>query len=249
MEPVRHGCGPRRMSLIDSSPSGSPTFPDDPDATLYGQLLRAAARSGRCPVWLGPTALEGAGVLGRPDDVIGEIDATDADVVLARWWPGPCHPECPCGEQLPAEPPEDPARDTDLSRSAETFAAAAAHLGDPGPLAVLAVVDATRPADVPAALGWSGICNYHPYQDLVSISAVLRRWEERWGALLVDMDRSRLHLSVAHPPMSDAECLNVAGEHFAFCPDQQDPQNGRIYTLRTYAQTIRGARSWHFWWD
>lgn len=41
----------------------------------------------------------------------------------------------------------------------------------------------------------------------------------------------------------------VATEHFAFCPDQHDPQNGTVYTPRTYAETIRGARLWKFWWD
>lgn len=239
------------MTFTDSGPTGSPTFPDDPDSTLYEYLLHTAARTGRCPVWLGPTALEGAGILERPEDVVGAITATDAEVVLARWWPGPCLPQCPCGEPLPAELPEDPARDSspDLSRSAVTFNRAVEFVGDPGSMSGLAVVDAARPADIPAVLGWSGICNYHPYQDLVCISAVLRRWEERWGALLVDMDRSRLHLSVAAPPMTDDESLHVAAEHFAFCPDQQDPQDGRIFTLRTYAQMIRGARSWHFWWD
>lgn len=62
------------------------------------------------------------------------------------------------------------------------------------------------------------------------------------GALLVSMDRS-LHLSVVHPPTTVDECPNVAAEHFAFCPDQQDPHDGRIFTLRSYAQRMRGARS------
>lgn len=238
------------MTVIDSGATGSPTFPDNPDAHLYTRLLCIAAKTGRCPVWLGPDALEAAGALEGPDDVIREIDATDADVVLARWWPGPCRPECPCDEALP-ELPDDPANGSapDVSRSVETFAGAVEHLGAPGPMTRLAVVDATRPADIPAVLGWTGIANYFPFQDLVCLSSVLRRWEDRWGALLVEMDRSRLHLSVACPPISDGECLRAAAEHFAFCPDQQDPQNGHVHTLGSYAQKIRGARSWHFWWD
>ena len=130
----------------------------------------------------------------------------------------------------------------------ETIDAAVAYLG-PSPLSTIAMVDATRPADTPAVLEWAGFCNYHPYQDHVQLCAVLRRWEERYGAVLVCIDRSRLHLSVGHPPRTEDECRRAAAEHFAFCPDQQDPQNGDFYTLSTYAGMIRGARSWHFWWD
>lgn len=173
------------MTFIDSGATGSPTFPDNPDTHLYTHLLCTAAKTGRCPVWLGPDALEAAGALERPDDVIREIDATDADVVLARWWPGPCRPECPCDEALP-ELPDDPANGSapDMSRSVETFASAVELLGAPGPMARLAVVDATRPADVPAVVGWTGIANYFPFQDLVCLSSVLRRWEDTpWAAM------------------------------------------------------------------
>lgn len=97
-------------------------------------------------------------------------------------------------------------------------------------------------------LGWGGICNY-PLHDLVTLSAVLRQWEARWGALVVALTRSRMTLSVAAPPMYDEECEQVAAEHFAVCPDQQDPQDGTVTTLRSYAADIRGAGSWHFWWD
>jgi hypothetical protein len=228
------------------------TDPDEVDPTSYGPLLRDARRTGRCPVLLGSDALVSAGVLEQPDDVIAAIDRTDPEQVLAGWWPGEaCLPGCPCGERLPSELPPDPLGDAypDLSRSPETIDDAVDLLGEPSPLSTLAVVGATRPADTPAVLGWAGFCNYHPYQDHVRLCAVLRRWEERYGALLVQIDRSRLHLSVARPPTTDAECRRVAAEHFAFCPDQQDPQNGDFYTLSRYAAMMRGTRSWHFWWD
>ena len=240
------------MTRTASGPTGSPDFPDDSDPARYELLLHLAARTGRAPVWLGPTALDGAGLLDRPEDVIAAIDGTDAGAVLAQWWPGQwCLPGCGCGEKLPDQLPIDPAAGSapDLSRDGATFLRAVQLIGDPGPLCSLAVVDAARPADIPAVLGWSGICNYHPTQDLVRICAVLRRWERRWGALLVGMDRSRLCLSVAHPPTTEDECRAVAAEHFAFCPDQQDPQDGRWFTLSAYAGMIRGAGSWRFWWD
>lgn len=49
--------------------------------------------------------------------------------------------------------------------------------------ASLAVVNADRPADIPAVVGWGGIGNYR-HQELPGISAVLRSWEERFRAIL-----------------------------------------------------------------
>ncbi|OLL71348.1 hypothetical protein Ae168Ps1_5851c [Pseudonocardia sp. Ae168_Ps1] len=237
------------MTLTATGPAGSPHFPDDPDPVLYGRLLRRAHVTGRCPVWIHPDDLEHT--LDRPTDpraLAEAIDALDGRDVLDRWWPGPCSSECPCGEALPAAIPQATAvaPETDPAHRLDRFDAAVELVECPP--RSLAVVDAYRPADTPAALGWAGICNY-PHQDLVSLAAVLRYWESRWGALVVFMSRSRMELSVARPPMYDDECEQAAAEHIAFCPDQQDPQNGDFYTLSRYAGMIRGARSWHFWWD
>lgn len=233
------------MTQTGAGPTGLPTHSDDTDPALYGALLRDARSTGRCPVLLDPDALEMAGVLEQPDDVIAAIDATDVEEVLSHWWPGSaCLPGCPCGERLPVDPagPSCP----DRSGAPETIDAAVAYLGGSGPLTT---ADAGRPADVPAVLGWAGFCNYHPYQDHVRLCAVLRRWEERYGAVLVRIGRATLHLSVAFPPTADDECRRLAAEHVAFCPDQQDPQNGDFSTLSRYAGMMRGARSWRFWWD
>ena len=237
------------MTLITTGPSGSPEFPDKPDPVLYGRLLRRAHVTGRCPVWIHPDDLEHT--LDRPTDPVElseGIDAVDGREVLSRWWPGPCRPGCPCGDPLPTKLPQARIRRpaADQARRPGTFDAAV-ELVECWPPS-LAVVDAFRPADTPAVLGWAGICNY-PHQDLVSLAAVLRYWESRWGALVVTMTRSRMELSVARPPMHDDECEQVAAEHIAFCPDQQDPQNGDFYTLPVYADMIRGAREWNFWWD
>lgn len=237
------------MTLTDTGPAGSPTFPDDPDAVLYEHLLRRSRVTGRCPVWVHPDDLGHR--LDRPadnDELFDAIDKIDGEAVLARWWPGPCHAECPCGHPLPGSIPRARVLQpmSDRSRRDETFDVAVEFVERHG--GSLAVVDALRPADVPAALGWAGICNY-PHQDLVNLSAVLRYWEARWGALVVALSRSTMTLSVASPPMYDAECEQAAAEHFAFCPDQQDPQNGDFYSLQRYAGMIRGADSWRFWWD
>lgn len=232
------------MTVTATGAAGTPSFPDCPDPALYDRLLRRAHVTGRCPVWIHPDDLEHT-LTPVTDPTV--IDAVDGREVLARWWPGPCLPECPCGDPLPAGIPQARAQQptADRARDSETFAAAVDLVGCwPSSLAV---VDAYRPADTPAVLGWAGACNYD--QDLASTAAVLRYWESRWGAVVVSLTRSRMELSVAHPPTHDDECAQVAAEHIAFCPDQQDPQNGDWYSLARYAGMIRGAGSWSFWWD
>jgi hypothetical protein len=76
----------------------------------------------------------------------------------------------------------------------------------------------------------------------------LRQRHRRFGACVVAVGFSTLHLSVAAPPAGEREALLVAAEHFAFCPDNIW-QGSRPYTLAAYAERITGARRWDFWWD
>lgn len=222
---------------------------DEPDPSLYRRLLRDARSSHRCPVLLNDRTLD------RFDQVEVDEDLTlvDSDpyAVLAAWWAGPCLPDCPCDEPLAATLPPPVGLGRDLSRHHATIAAttefARAALG----IARMGVVDAPRPADVPLALRWSGMCNYGD-RDLPRATAVLRSWEERFGAVVAFVGPDTLLLSVARPPRSVEDCMSVAAEHYAFCPDQADPQielRDTPVPLSEYAASIRGATLWRFWWD
>ena len=239
------------MTSFPGIAPGALVFPDDAGPSRYRELLRDARASGRCPVWFGATAASRVGMMDMPADPIGEIDAADPAGVLAGWAPSPCPPGCTCLEPFTEGFPSDLVRSGSSDRSQEerTFRVASEFGGDWGPIAPMGVVEAARPADVPAVLAWGGIGNY-PHQDLVGLSAVLRSWEERFGAVLVLLGPATLVLSVADPPRTRGTAERVAAEHFAFCPDQHDPQDGvTVHTPRTYARMIRGARSWRFWWD
>ncbi|MFJ3879553.1 DUF4253 domain-containing protein [Streptomyces sp. NPDC090077] len=110
----------------------------------------------------------------------------------------------------------------------------------------LALVPARRGADVPAVLGWAGPL-LTAETDTARVSAVLRSWEDRFGARVLAIGYDRLDLSVAAPPRSLAEALPVAAEHFAFCPDYVWQGSG---TVRDYAaEALVGAAHWSFWWD
>jgi hypothetical protein len=94
-------------------------------------------------------------------------------------------------------------------------------------------------------VGWQGPINM--VDDIAKVSAVLRSWEDRFGARVVGVGFATLDLSVAAPPVEEDHALRVAAEHFAFCPDnvwQSDTP-----TLTAYAESIRGVNRWSFWWD
>ncbi|MFF3174638.1 DUF4253 domain-containing protein [Streptomyces sp. NPDC057900] len=110
----------------------------------------------------------------------------------------------------------------------------------------LGLVIAESGAEALTVAGWSGPCNYD--NDTAKFSAVVRDWEHRFGARVVAVGFSTLHLSIASPPMDEHEALLVAAEHFAFCPDNIW-QGSRPYTLAAYAERITRARHWDFWWD
>ncbi|HLB78679.1 MAG TPA: DUF4253 domain-containing protein, partial [Candidatus Dormibacteraeota bacterium] len=108
----------------------------------------------------------------------------------------------------------------------------------------IGLVAANRPADAITALGWLGAVNVH--QDPVLMSAVLRSWEDRWAARVVEIGFDTLTLTVGIPPRARQTALALAAEHFVFCPDNiwQGTE-----TLVAYAQTLQQSRIWTFWWD
>ena len=125
----------------------------------------------------------------------------------------------------------------------------------------LLLVPVDRPANVPKAIGWWGAANYDLGGE--AISAVLRSWEDRFGAVLVGMGfdtilvqvpcrppllglgrRKRLRLSRLTVP--ELEQLDkVVGEHYAFCPDNIDQGT----ELDRYRKSLPRWTHWSFWWD
>ncbi|MEU6070481.1 MULTISPECIES: DUF4253 domain-containing protein [Streptomyces] len=204
----------------------------DGPASLSGwtALQRAPRKAGLLPL-----LIDVGGELGGPEnwELLPEETSYpgdhDAEEVLAEaWdqWPG----------LAPAGTPEaDPE-----ARAAEAVAA----LLESAPRSAdhrLALVPARRSADVPAAFGWTGPLNYEP--DVARLCAVLRSWEDRFGARAIALSYARLTLSVAAPPSTPAEAEALAVEHFAFCPDETGED------LPGYAKRLVGARTWSFWWD
>lgn len=277
---------PGRLVVTEESGT-SPAYwlsdgPASPD--LWVALHTAHGRSGLWPVlanghwsdadrpWVTGEALE-PGPLAR-------IDQLDARAVLEGFWKAEIS-----GEHLFLEPVGDDPREMageikSTPRRAfpelEPFAAAwpglapAGDLGgrDPDQFADqhlretddgtsrIMLVPAARGADLITAVGWVGPCNYT--SDLPLLSSVLRSWEDRFGARVIEIGFDILHLAVAAPPVTAEHAELTAAEHFAFCPD--NVQQGDLIingVLQTYPPTIRsyaaarvlGKNDWWFWWD
>ncbi|SDT83388.1 protein of unknown function [Streptomyces sp. TLI_053] len=167
-------------------------------------------------------------VIDEDDDMLSPEDRLAVTAPFGLVWPGlaPAH-----------QPTIDP--DTAAADHAQHFAARR-------PQSRLGLVAADSGAHALTAAGWDGPVNYD--NDTAKFSAIVASWEERFGARVVAVGPSTLHLSVAAPPTSTEDALLVAAEHFAFCPDNIW-QGSHPNTLAAYAERLVHDRFWDFWWD
>jgi hypothetical protein len=108
----------------------------------------------------------------------------------------------------------------------------------------IGLVAADRPADVPAAIGWLGLTNLPLDNALLNLCAVLRSWEDRFGAVLIDVGFDTIRLLVQRPPRSLQAAERIAAEHFALADDCTNGRN----VPGIVANLVR-APIWTFWWD
>lgn len=107
----------------------------------------------------------------------------------------------------------------------------------------IALVAADRPADVLPAIGWDGLAQRG--ESLLPLTAVLRSWEDRFGARLIDVGSPDLRLFVERPPRSTRAAQRIAAEHVVMA----DECTGASTTVPTIAARLLNAHLWTFWWD
>ncbi|WP_327003468.1 DUF4253 domain-containing protein [Dactylosporangium sp. NBC_01737] len=230
-----------RPDLDDDEPAVLWLSKTAPPPGLWEQLRAAHPTSGLWPLLLTPLDGDAARpwVEGElvPDDMSDPAEHDPAHL-LSSWWS-----QTATGNA--AWPGLAPATTTDGADVAKADATAdreaAALLASRRPWR-LGLVAAGRGADAPTVAGWDGPANHT--DDTAHISAVLRSWEDRFGARVVGLGFAELFLSVAAPPATADDALRVAAEHFAFCPDNVSEQ-----PLAEYAAGLVGMPAWHFWWD
>ncbi|MFF0143909.1 uncharacterized protein DUF4253 [Amycolatopsis sulphurea] len=213
----------------------------------YLECVAEFGRSGLWPVLIPPDqrfTARGEDWLddrGRLAPAGHRIDSADPGEVLARWWDSSCcEGAClrPFGTGFPGLARRSHRRSDPLAEAGNTGTVHATRTPHR-----LGLVQAERPADVPALIGWTGMSK--STDRVAELSAVLRSWEDRFGATLVTLGFDALELSVSAPPRTQARALTVAAEHRAFSLPTYLAQPG---TLREYAGTLIRTRRWRFSW-
>ncbi|MFC7752265.1 DUF4253 domain-containing protein [Tsukamurella soli] len=105
------------------------------------------------------------------------------------------------------------------------------------------LVPVARPADVPAALGWIGATNSELRG--AELTAVLRSWEDRFGAVLIGLGFDTMTVQLSRLPQGADEIQAILGEHYAFCADNID----QGLPADQYAEGLSEWLHWDFWWD
>ena len=248
------------VSASESRASGQPALlwlsdaaVTDP-ASLWWALVEQFPITGLWPLML--HSLEGES--GRPWEVgefspadEADVDALDpAQVLETGWhdcvvpidnpWPPGTGPLAPFGSRFPGLAPPGPESD------------ALPVVLPPGGRARIGLVSCRRPADAVALVGWTGAVNVRPAAE---ISAVLRSWEDRFGAVLVGLGFATMTLLVTRPPTDAEAALHLAAEVAAFCPDalwqpgEQWPYEPREATVEELSRWLMREPGWRLWFD
>jgi hypothetical protein len=108
----------------------------------------------------------------------------------------------------------------------------------------IGLIPVGRPADAVAVPGMLDIHDDDiPPAHLV---AVMRSWEERFGAVPVGLDFGAVEVAVERPPVTPEHAERLAIEHHALFPF-----GIRLIeeTLASYAKSLAGSTSWHLLWE
>jgi hypothetical protein len=190
------------------------------------------------------------------------VNALDAADILAGWWaeitggtsgepramPPPRQPFdqwpglAPAGSGLPA------AQEAAADRFAADLAAA------PGGVELLTGRDSgihiglVQATDGAAALVACGFMSRRG--ETAEDAAVIRSWQDRFGARLCAVGFDCLALSVANPPVSPEHCHRVAAEHLAYeTPEALVDGIDTPLSFEEYAARLCRSNTWWFWWD
>ena len=242
-EPRRPGFRPLRHDDSRHPPSDArPRRPgDQPRPARRRRALPAAPAPGpirgRCPMLLSDHALGSLPKDRKAEPASAELEQRDVAAVLHRPLPG----RLPLPFRLPRAVREDfsgaRAADADEGAAADRRRSSTRRSRRPSPERA-AARSGRRRAGLPTSRPPSGWFGGRTPGRRRAMSAVLRSWEDRFGAVLVRMGRATLELAVAAPPWEPSECLAVAAEHYAFCDDTLPGQPRHAAGLREPAARI-----------
>lgn len=189
------------------------------------------------------------------------VDALDAAEILGRWWreitgedggqPHVRPPRLPF-ERWPGLAPAGAELSGAADAAADRFAADLAAA--PGGVEVLTGrgsgihIGLVQAADGAAALAACGFMSRRG--QTAEDAAVIRSWQDRFGARLCAVGFDCLALSVANPPVSPEQCLRVGAEHLAYeTPEALVDGVDTPLSFEDYAARLSRSNTWWFWWD
>ena len=233
---------------------------------VWAALSAASQETGLVPILL-------SGMGGDPQDTarpwdngefdpppdVTELDRTDAASVLRDMWESTAYEgddedwseeeeeeedeemvamRAPFSRQFPGLAPAE-----DSSLSQDQIQTVLASLRP----ARLGLVPASRPADVLPLIGWSG---FAPGTDgSLSLAAVLRSWEDRFGARLLDVGFAEIRLLVERPPATYEAAQRLAAEQFVFCNECKLAGKVGLSDVGSITASLVNTPIWGFWWD
>jgi uncharacterized protein DUF4253 len=107
----------------------------------------------------------------------------------------------------------------------------------------IGLVAAERPADVLAVIGWGGVDNRENF--LLPLTAVLRSWEDRFGARLIAVGDYDAGLFVERPPRTLQAARRIAAEQVVLA----DECMGGANSVSGVAERLMNSPVWSLWWD
>lgn len=106
-------------------------------------------------------------------------------------------------------------------------------------------------ATLPTSLPWQAACylkiggwNAVPFAP--EHAALWRYWGEKYGATVASITSDVVEFTVARPPQTREEALQLAREHYLYCADIVDQG---VESIEALAATLQKAPVWFFWWD
>lgn len=248
--PVTLPAGKRLFTVAPEPVVWATNQPVSEPGRLWSQLSSLLPVTGLVPILM--AGLDGStarpweeGDLAGPNDLTGLDDLDPADV-LAHGWDSYMSDDqdeelaaeiAPFSVQFPGLAPPEQIRldEGELQRA----------LGSLSP-ARIGLIPATRPADVLAVLHW---VTTDQYPDPLPLSAVLRSWEDRFGARLLEVGHAAIKLFAERPPHDLEAAQRVAAEHYAFCDECAGHTGLARTTIPEVAPALVNAPIWSFWWD
>jgi len=115
--------------------------------------------------------------------------------------------------------------------------------GEPRPVTIT-LVPAAAGWQVPAVLHCGG---WNEYPAPAEHAAILRTWENRYGAELVVLTGATAEFAVGRPPRTKTEALALAWEYFVYNDGYYDLYGAD--NLTELAASLLDAAVWLAWWD